>query len=90
MLKSQIHIFTGVESGGEGCPKMANFCRCAESKNSKIPNSHFCRCARKAEDGVGGQLSQVMLSPVQNAKITNSHFHRWKRGIESQLLMLSP
>ena len=25
-----------------------------------------------------------------NAKITNSHFHRWKRGIESQLLMLSP
>ena len=26
----------------------------------------------------------------KNAKIPNSHFHRWERGIESQLLMLSP
>ena len=26
----------------------------------------------------------------KNAKIPNSHFHRWDRGIESQLLMLSP
>ena len=25
----------------------------------------------------------------KNAKIPNSHFHKWKRGIESELLILS-
>ena len=30
-----------------------------------------------------------MLSPIM-LKVPNSHFHRWKRGVGSQLLMLSP
>ena len=42
MLKSQIHIF----AGGEGWQPTFD----AESKNPKIPNSHFHRCGGLVEN----------------------------------------
>ena len=54
----------------------------AKSRNAKILNSHCCR--------LGGCWWPSFDPESKNAKIPNSHFHRWKRGIESQLLMLSP
>ena len=57
----------------------------AESKNPKIPNSHFHRCGER--EGIAGQL--LMLSP----KMLKSKIHivdRWGGGISGQLLMLSP
>ena len=74
MLKSP-KTFSQVEEGGWQ-PAFD-----AESKNPKIPNSHFCR-------GVGSQL--LMLSP----KMLKSQIHIFtgvgRERVSSQLLMLSP
>ena len=78
MLKSPKLTFSQV--GEEGWQPTFD----AESKNAKIPISHFCRC------GKGEGWWPTFDAESRNAKIPNSHFHRWKRGIESQLLMLSP
>ena len=82
IIKSKIHIFTG--GGGGWWPNFD-----AESKNDKIPNSHFWRWV--GGWGVSGKL--LMLSP----KMIQSKIHifagRWVGGgggVGSQLLMLSP
>ena len=65
ILKPQIHIFTGVWGGGWWPTSDA------ESKNVKIPNSHFHRCGKGR---VGSQL--LMLSP----EMLNSKIHIFAGG----------
>ena len=78
MLKSPKFTFSQVGEGG--WQPTFN----AESRNPKIPNSHFSRY------GKGEGWWPTFDAESRNAKIPNSHFHRWERGIESQLLMLRP
>ena len=63
MLKFQIPIFPIREC----CQPTFD----AESKNAKIPNSHFCRC------GKGEGWWPTFDAESINAKIPNSHFCRW-------------
>ena len=79
MQKSQIYI---VEGGGRGGWWPTSD---AESKNVKIPNSHFHRCGKGR---IGSQL--LMVSP----KILKPQIHIFtgvgKGRVGGQLLMLSP
>ena len=63
MLKFQIHIF----AGGECWQPTFD----AESKNAKIPKSHFCRCVK------GEGWWPTFDAESRNVKIPNSHFCRW-------------
>ena len=68
MLKIPKFTFSQVGEGGW----QLNFD--AESKNAKIPNSHFCRCGR------GQGWWPTFDAESRNAKIPNLHFQR--RGEE--------
>ena len=74
MLKFQIHIFAGGECW------LPTFY--AESKNPKIPNSHFHRL------GTGGDCWPTFDAESKNPKFIFLQVWR-RRSVGSQLLMLS-
>ena len=67
MLKSQIHIFAGVEGWRSTFD--------AESRNAKIPNSHFHRWKR----GIESQL--LMLSPKMLKSLIHIFAGRGGKGL---------
>ena len=103
ILKSQIHISTGWGGGGDCWPtfdaesKNPKFIFLQEWRRRSV-GSQLLMLSPKMLKSPKFTFSQVgeggwqpsLDAESRNAKIPNSHFHRWDRGIESQLLMLSP